>query len=131
MSSIVNKYKLENGGMLLVRTEVVAELAAKDLESMAPALKRFEGNRLHYLTVKGGTNKALIAGLVRDFQQQNFTRDDVIKWCAIAGLDYTEHEISAALAHLAKEPSVPLEPSGKGAGTYWTPNFPALDALLR
>lgn len=106
--------RLHDGGVVILKTEAVCEVSESDAKRLKEHGERFKKNMLTYHAIKG--QRRIIAGILLEFEADEFSRDDVAKWCAFAGENFTLEAISAALTELHRDKKHPITQLPKKAG---------------
>lgn len=128
---VFQKFRLSNGGVLLVKISAVAEISEDELPSWQDSYKRFRSNLTGY-RIRDDGNTRVIAGLIQSFGAKQFHHSNVVKWGAFAEVDLSERDVSNALKSLKTEEGSPVEPIGQGGpGATWKINQEALGRYLK
>ena len=125
------RVRLRDGRVVIVKTDVVCEVDKSDAQKFEKAAEQFKKNWLKYHAFNGD-RKRIVAGILLDFDADKFARDDVLRWCAFAGENFTLEEISSALNQLQRDTKHPMKLiSEKGPNARWQVQKDALASYHR
>lgn len=128
----IQRIRLRDGRVVVLRTDVVCEIEKSAALRLEKAAESYKKNRPKYFSLGRYRPKQIIAAVLLEFGASQFTREDVRKWCAFAGEDFTLEEISNALSQLQSSTEEPIHLlTGRGREACWEVNGTALEEFLQ
>lgn len=124
---------LRDGGLLILRIQVIEELGKDEAERWKDAAKRFGADRAKYTSqdIDSSAQLHAVAGVILHFATKEFHHAETVKWAAFVEIDVDERGVSNTLNSLGKIDPPPIEPSSpKGPGAKWKVNPEALKSYL-
>lgn len=109
INPVFQRVQLDGGRVVILKTEVVCEVSDSDAQRFGKAAQTFKKHYLKYSLTFSGNLKGVVAGILLDFEADTFTRNDVFRWCAFAGQNFTLEEISSALKQLQRDTKCPIK----------------------
>lgn len=107
------RMSLGDGRVVILKTEIVCEISTRDEARYRVCATDFKEMRVGII-LDGESPKKIIAGILKSFNAQEFSRDDVMTWCAFAEIAYDGETVSSALHQLHTANAIhPIPNSGR------------------